>query len=423
MRRVCGSEQELAWFGRHGLDRGAAVSLASMRRRAGRYGCFAATVCLAVAAVVPIVVAQPIRSVDGAAITDYLEQVRHATGAPGITAAVAIDGEVVYSGGVGYGELDNRTPADGATVLNAGSISKVMTAVATMQLVERNSVRLDQSIRQFVPSFPDKQVNLTLQHILTHTSGIRHYREGEFGPYGLTEMRRFDSIDEAIAIFKDDPLLFPPGRFWSYSSHAFNLLQGVVERASGTGFETYMRTRIWEPAGMLSTSFDVPERIVHRRGRGYDRDEDGRLVNSRYVDVSYKYASGGMLTTVQDLVRFGMALNDGTLLEPATLARMYAVAVDPVLIFSPNGDPQPGGFRQAIGWRLDRDVQGRTYISHTGTVRGTRSVLINYPEHGLVVALQANSLPFDSQVHGQAIAQMFLPPAHGTSAASGGARR
>jgi len=360
-------------------------------------------------------VAGQVSHADATAIENYLEQVRDATGVPGITAAVGLDGAIVYAGGVGHAELDNRTPADGSTVLNVGSISKVITTVAIMQLLERGSVRLEHSIRQFVPAFPDKGVAISLRHILTHTSGIRHYRSGEFGPYGLTEMRHFDSIDEAIAIFKDDPLLFSPGAFWSYSSHAFNLLQGGVEKASGMEFEDYLTAYVWEPAGMLGTQFDVPERVVHRRGRGYVRDEAGRLVNSGYVDVSYKYASGGMLSTVSDLVRFAMAINDGTLLGPEAVARMYTVEVDPVMIFSSDGEAQLGDYRQAIGWRLDTDVQGRTYINHTGTVRGTRSVLINYPDVGLVVALQANSLPFDSRKHGQALAQMFLPPAPGGS--------
>ncbi len=347
---------------------------------------------------------------DATAIEHYLEQVRHATGVPGITAAIAQGGEIVYSGGVGHAELDNRTPADGSTVLNVGSVSKVMTAVAVMQLVERNSVRLEHSIRQFVPAFPDKGVAVTPRDNLTHTSGIRHYRAGEFGPYGLTEMRRFDAIGDAIALFKDDPLLFEPGMLWSYSSHAFNLLQGVVEQASGMRFEDYLTTYVWEPAGMLSTQFDVPERVVLKCGRGYVRDDSARLVNTRYVDVSYKYAIGGMLSTVRDLAEFAMALNDGTLLGPDALARMYAVEVDPVMIFSAAGEPRRGDYRQAIGWRLDVDVQGRTYINHTGTVRGIRSVLINYSDEGLVVALQANSVPFDSRKHGQALAQMFLPP-------------
>jgi serine beta-lactamase-like protein LACTB len=344
------------------------------------------------------------------AILRYLEQVRNQTGAPGISAAVGLEGEIVFSGGVGYAELDNLTPADGGTVWNVGSVSKVLAGVGVMQLVERGAVRLEDHIQEYVPSYPEKRAPITLEHILTHTSGIRHYRDGEFGPYGLYEARHFDDINEAIEHFRDDPLLFEPGQYYFYSSHAFNLLQGVVETASGLGFEDYMRRFVWEPAGMLSSSFDVPSRIVHKRGRGYVRDEHGVLVNSPYVDPSYKYAGGGMLSTVEDLVRFAQAINDGTLLRPETVATMFAVHVDPVMEFNPEGAPVKRDFMMALGFQLDEDAEGRWYINKTGTVKGTRSVVIDYPEYDLVVALQANALPFDSRKHGQAIAQMYLPP-------------
>lgn len=365
-------------------------------------------------AVAALLLAAPVATAqtDGDAIVAYLEQVRHQTGAPGITAAVAVDGEIVFSGGAGYAELDNQTPADGATVLNVGSVSKVMAAIAVMQLVERGTVGLEDDIRTYVPSFPDKATPITLRQILTHTSGIRHYRDGEFGPHRLRSMRFFDDFDEAIQHFTDDALLFPPGELWSYSSHAYNLLQGVVEQASGIGFEDYMRAHVWQPAGMLSSAFDVPSRVVHRRGRGYSRTDDGTIVNSRYEDVSYKYAGGGMLSTVEDLVRMGVAINDGTLLGPAAVAEMHAPHVDPVMQFRAGAAPRELPFKQALGWDLSTDVLGRPYISKTGTVRGTRSVVINYPDHGLVVTLQANIAPFPVLQIGQAIAQMYLPPVH-----------
>lgn len=345
-------------------------------------------------------------------VEDYMEQVRYMTGVPGISVAVAVKGEMVFSKGVGYAELENRTPATGSTVHNVGSVSKVLATVAVMQLVESGKVGLDDIIQKYVPSFPEKKTRINLRRILTHTSGIRHYKRGEFGPYGLRELRRFDDIEEAMKHFCDDPLLFEPGEFWSYSSHAFNLLQGVIEKASGLKFEDYMVRNIWEPAGMLQSSFDVPERIVHKRGHGYVRDERGVLVHPRHIDVSYKYAGGGMLSTVEDLVRFGTALNDGTLLEPETVTTMYTVVVDPVVQFRADEEPVEASFKQALGWRIDTDVQGRAYINHTGTVRGTRSFIMNYPEYGLVLALQANGVPFDSRKHGAAIAQMFLPPVH-----------
>ena len=117
-----------------------------------------------------------------------------------------------------------------------------------------------------------------------------------------------------------------------------------------------------------------------------------------------------MLSTVEDLVRMGKAINNGTLLGPEVVSEMHRSHVDPVLQFQVDEQARELSFKQALGWDLSTDKQGRTYISKTGTVRGTRSVVINYPDDGLVVALQANIAPFPIQRHGEAIAQIYLPP-------------
>ncbi|MGH7455901.1 MAG: serine hydrolase domain-containing protein, partial [bacterium] len=334
---------------------------------------------------------------------------------PGISVAVALKGEMIVSCGVGYAELDNSTPATGRTVHNIGSVSKTLAAVAVMQLVERGKVKLDDPIQKYVPYFPEKRWPITVRHILTHTSGIRHYKDGEFGPQQIKERMHYNSLQEGIEIFKDDTLLFEPGKYWFYSSHAANLMQGIVETVTEMGFEEYLKKYVWEPAGMLSTAFDAPERIVHNRGRGYIRNEQKLLINVPYADVSYKYAGGGMISTVEDLARFGSAMNDGTLLRPETVAMMHKVQVDPVMRYNPSGQPQKMPHQQALSWFIRTDAQGRTFPSHTGTVKGCRSYLLNYPEHGLVIALIANVVPFDSPQYGNAIAQLFLAPVHRAS--------
>jgi hypothetical protein len=132
------------------------------------------------------------------------------------------------------------------------------------------------------------------------------------------------------------------------------------------------------------------------------------IQKAAYVDVSYKYASGGMLASCEDLVRFAAAINAGTLMKAETRHAMHAVQVESVMAYQAKGAPVKQDFKQAIGWRVSTDVTGRTYISHTGTVRGTRSVVINYPAESVVVAMQANVLPFDSEAHGRALALLVL---------------
>jgi CubicO group peptidase (beta-lactamase class C family) len=360
------------------------------------------------ALVLPAVVAAQERSRQQ--LLDYMEQIRNDNDLPGISLAVAVDGEIVFSEGVGYAELDNRTPATGRTVHNVGSVSKVLSVVGLMQLVEQGEVDLDTTIQTYLPYYPEKASPITVRQILTHTSGTRHYNGVEFGPHGLLRLRHFDDFEEATRLWRDDPLVFEPGTAWMYSSHAHNLQHGIVEAASGMTFEEYLKRHVFEPAGMMATQFDVPARVVQNRGHGYGRDDQGRFIHPVPEDPSYKYAGGGIISSVEDLVRLAIALNDGRLLRPATMAEMYRPQIDAaVRQYVPGGEPVPLGHEQALAWFIRTDPAGRRYPSHTGTVKGTRSFLGNYVDHGVVVALQVNALPFDSARYGEAIAQMFLP--------------
>lgn len=340
----------------------------------------------------------------------YLTEIWRSIGTPGISVAVAHKGRLVFSQGVGFADLENMIPANGSTAYNIGSVSKALAAVAVLQLVEKGKVRLDDPIQMYVPSFPDKGSPITIRHILTHTSGIRHYRRTDFPDSADNEnMKPVASLEEAIRIFKDDPILFKPGEHYFYSSYAVNLLQGVVEKAGGMAFEDYMRKHIWEPAGMSNSAFDRPEQIIPRRARGYQK-VDGRTLNYPYGDLTYKFASGGMISAADDLARFGMALNRGALLEPETLALMYK-PIEPVLQYREGAPPQPTEFSQALIWRILKDDAGRTFVNHCGTVKGFNACLVNYPDQDLVVAILANGYPdAPARREAVAIARIFLSP-------------
>jgi len=142
-----------------------------------------------------------------------LQETWRSHGSPGISAAVSDGGRIVFSGGAGYADLESLAPATGETVYDIGSVSKVQTAVAIMQLVEKGKVRLEDDIRTYVPGFPDKGARISIRNLMTHTSGIRHYKDTDFqGTPADENVHRYASIGDAIAIFKDDPLLFPPGK-------------------------------------------------------------------------------------------------------------------------------------------------------------------------------------------------------------------
>ncbi len=335
------------------------------------------------------VLGQDHSSVAATELDAFLESQRLEMDAPGMSAAIAHRGRVIYAGAAGLAEVANGVAASARTVYNIGSVSKVNAVIAIMKLVEQGRVDVDDPIQTWVPDFPEKSPTITLRHVLTHTSGIRHYLPTDFGRRENKE--RYDSIQDAIEIFREDELLFPPGALWSYSSYATNMLQAVVEETTGVGFEEFLHDAVWSPAGMLTTGFDVPERIISYRARGYRREPpSGRLMHEPYGDLSYKFAGGGMISTVLDQVRLGAALNSGRLLTPEVVEMMYTPLEPPPKRFDPVRDPQSIDFGQGLIWRVETDAQGRRVVSHTGSVVGFRTALLNYPEDDLVVAVMVN---------------------------------
>ena len=253
-------------------------------------------------------------------------------------------------------------------VYNIGSLSKAHTAVAVMQLQDQGKISLDDTIQKYVPTYPDTGCAITIKQLMMHRSGIRHYRPSDFADTpGDENMRPFSSLDEAIKLFKDDPLLYKPGEYSSYSSFAINLLQGVIETASGMPFEDYMRQHVWTPAGMLSTAFDLPERVVPHRAKSY-RFVNGRIINNPYGDLTYKFASGGIISTTEDFVRLCVALNVGRLLKRESIALMYDAHLEPVPAYSPQGPPYRMDSRRGLIWLVSTDT-GRTLVLHDGGVK------------------------------------------------------
>lgn len=318
-------------------------------------------------------------ALDSAAIAEVMENAQQRGKLPGVSVAVVLGDDIVWSGGAGRADIENDVPATAKSVYRIGSISKPVAAVAVMQLVEQGKVSLDDPIQKYVPSFPEKkQGTVTVRHLLTHTAGVRHYKPGEFD-----SKKRFDSIANAIKIFQDDPLEFTPGEKFSYSSYGYNLLAGVVESASGQPYDVYLQEHIFDPAGMSATFCERCEEIVPHRARLYERGEDDALRNVPYVDLSIKWAGGGLISSVEDLARFDIALRQGKLLKPETIETMYT---PPKL-----ADGSQSAY--ALGWGIARDDQGRRWVAHSGGATGATTQLLSCPEADFAVVVLINVRP------------------------------
>lgn len=295
---------------------------------------------------------------------------------PAASALVAQAGKVTYSAVKGQSDLELGVAADGNTHFRIGSVTKQFTAVAILHLAEAGKLRLEDSIQVHLPDFPVKAHTLTLEHLLTHTSGLAEITEM---PVFFEEIMRGGSTPEALlSHFQDAPLRFEPGSAFSYSNSGYHLLGLVIERASGLDYNTYVATYLLQPAGMDLTRADDNQALVLGRARGYEAGASG-LVNAAYIDMSVPFSGGNLLSTAGDLMSWYNALFAYRIVSEASLDR----ALSPYTL----SDGSTAGY--GYGWFI-QDLQGHRTVSHEGGINGFLSSVWYAPDaQTLAVVLSA----------------------------------
>lgn len=293
---------------------------------------------------------------------------------PGISIAICRDGRVERAAGYGEANVELGVAATPETVYQTGSVGKQFTAMAVMLLVDAGKLGLDDHITRYFPGAPPAWNEITVRHLLTHTSGIKDWE-------GKTDIdyRRDYTEDELVKVAMSLPPDFAPGTQWSYSNTGYVLLGILVHRISGQFYGDFLAGHVFKPLGMESTRVISEADIVRHRADGYTR-ESGRLQNQEWVAPSLNTtADGSLYSTVLDLARWDAALASGRFLRPASYAAMWS----PVRLR--NGTTYPYGF----GWSLD-DQRGERVIKHGGSWQGFRAAIARYPGRKLSVIVLAN---------------------------------
>lgn len=315
-------------------------------------------------------------------------------GIPAISVAVATSGELRWSSGFGLSDVENWVPAKASTVYRLGSISKPITAVAALQLVERGLLELDAPVQKYVAAFPQKQAPITTRLLLGHLAGIRHYNSEE----EVNSTRHYTNQLDPLAIFAADPLVAEPGVRFHYTTYGYVLLGAVVEAASAVPFTEYLRERIFQPAGMDRIQADDVYSIIPNRTRGYRRYPTGQLQNCSLADTSNKIPGGGLSSTVEDLVKFAAAVRRGALLKPDTVETMFTR--------QSLRDGSASGY--GLGWGI-ANLEERKMVSHTGGQQGTSTMLAMLPREGVIVAVMCNLEGGNVSSLAARIAKLLLP--------------
>ena len=320
---------------------------------------------------------------------------------PGLSLAVIQDGRVVVSKGYGMANVELQVPATPETVYQIQSMTKSFTATGIMMLVEEGKVGLDSNVSTYLSGTPESWKNITVRHLLTHTSGIK-----DFINEPTASLRLDVTEEEVLKATALRPLNFLPGERYAYSNTNYHLLAMIIRKVTGKSYGDFLHERIFKPLGMTSTRVNSLSAIVPNRAAGY-RMAPGGWRNGEVIASSILgYGGGGLLSSVLDMAKWDAALYTERVLRRSTLEQMWTPAT------LNNGKSTEYGF----GWVV-QTMRGHRCISHGGAhVTGFRSTISRFVDDRLTVVLLANSVEVGIDRLAQQVAGIFVPdltpPAH-----------
>ena len=301
---------------------------------------------------------------------------------PGVSVAVGVGGEVIWTEGFGWSDLTEKSVVTPADIYPAGSISKSMTAVGAGVLSDRGQLDFDAPVQTYLPDFPEKpKGTITTRQLLGHIAGLQNY-----GAAMALRQGHCTDLRDGVAAMQEDTLLWEPGARYRYSNFGFRMVGAVMRSAADEPYPVFMQREVFEPMGMTHTvpdtaMYDLPDDL----STPYNKRSFETLRHAQPVDMSCTLAEGGYLTTPTDLVRFGFGMLDHVVLEPETVDMMWT------------SQTVNAGYQTGYGMgfsvqprRLGYDDGGTPTVGHGGSTLGGRAALLILPETGMVVATMTN---------------------------------
>ncbi len=314
---------------------------------------------------------------------------------PGCAIGASRHGRTVLAKAYGMSNLEYDVPLTPESIIEAGSVAKQFTAAAILLLAQQGKLSVDDQVRKHIPELPNYGAPLTIRHMLNHTSGLRDWgtvAAVEGWPRG-SRVHTHDHVLDIVT--RQRSLNFPPGSEYLYSNTGYNLLAIIVQRVSGRPFADFTRTEIFEPLGMTRTSWrDDYTRVVKGRATAYAPTRNGFRLNMPFENV---HGNGGLLTTVEDLLRWSANFDRGQVGGPTLLREQVR----------PGRLTSGREIEYAAGLSVSR-YRGVAEVSHSGATAGYRAFLTRYPEHGLAIAVLCNHGGAPAATLAHRVADLYL---------------
>ena len=263
------------------------------------------------------------------------------------------------------------------TKFNIASITKMITAVATLQLFENGKIGLNVPVGEYLPNYPNKLVRdlVTIHQLLTHTSGNNNFYVGN---YLQSDKMKYKTISDFVPMFANDTLLSKPGTKYNYSASGFVILGLIIEKVSGQNYYDYLKENIFRPAGMINTTELEIDSVLQNKASGYTTffgESDIPKRNEYYL--SKASPAGFHYSTVEDLFKFSKALRNGKLLKKSTAELMFG--------------PKVKGYSTNLGYGIDIDLRyNQTIQGHSGGWYGVRAELMDFMKDNYTIVILSN---------------------------------
>ncbi len=325
-----------------------------------------------------------------AASIDALLSSLYAPDGPGAAVVVVKDGQVLLRKGYGLANVELGVPMRPDMVMALASLTKPFTAAAILKLAEQGRLSLDDPVTKFLPGFASHGAAITIEHLLTHTSGINALEDTPDLRASATDGQVTDVLGTWVKALPPDAA---PGERWAYLNWGYSLLGAIVERASGQTYAEFLHQAFFDPLGMRQTRYADRRRIVPLRATGYGQ-AGGVLVNAvpSASRLFHPAAAGGLLSTVDDLARWNAALEDARVLSRASIERMFTS------YRLKDGTATGYGY----GWDIG-EYEGHRVQEHAGGTTGFQSFMVRLPDDRAFVAILSNvqsaDVPLQATAH------------------------